>query len=379
LRRGIGTRYRFGDVTEMLEAFERQHLRLGVIAGFIYASDKVNAYIADPAHEAFIVKVGDDAENLGNLLAGTIDGFIADRIVAATVAWRQRKSSEIEEYPLRISTPIHFMLSRASQSPAMLDRLNGAIDAIRQSGEIQKIADAYALPILIHQTLDTGWFRALALLGTIAFAVSGVVLAHAGKYSLFGALALASIPALGGGVLRDVIVQRQPLGVVRDPLSVLAMIVTVLLGMAFFKLISIGGAERLVQRLRGPRIIGTHLIEVCDALGLATFTVLGVVVILDTSAEPLWLWGPIAAVISSSFGVLVRDMVRQDRELANLKGQLYPEIALIWGLAFSLFLGWEAERLQPEEIWFGVVVTIAGAFLTRMTAVALGLKEWPYA
>jgi polar amino acid transport system substrate-binding protein len=271
------------------------------------------------------------------------------------------------------------MLSRASHSPAMLDRLNAAIDAIRRGGEIQKIADAYALPILIHQTLDTGWFKALALIGTIAFAVSGVVLAHAGKYTLFGALALASIPALGGGVLRDLIVQREPLGVVRDPSFVLAMIVTVLLGMAFFKLVAIGEAERLVQPLRGPRIIGTHLIEVCDALGLATFTVLGVVVILDTSVEPLWLWGPISAVIGSSFGVLVRDMVRQDRELANLKGELYPEIAVIWGLAFSLFLGWEAGRLQPEEIWLGVVLTIAGAFLTRVTAVAFGLKGWPYA
>jgi polar amino acid transport system substrate-binding protein len=378
LRRGVSTRYRFGDAAGMLEAFERQHFRLGVIAGFTYASEAVNAYIADPAHDATIVKVGDDTENLRNLLGGVIDGFIADRIVAATVAWRQQKSGEIEEYPVYMTKPIHFMLSRASQSPAMLDRLNGAIDEIRRTGEIQHIADTYALPILIHQTLDTGWFKALALLGTIAFTMSAVVLAHAGRYTLFGALVLASIPALGGGVLRDLIVQREPLGVVRDPMFVLAVIATVLLGMAFFKLVSFGRAERLVRPLRARRALGTHLIEVCDALGLAAFTVLGVVVILDTSVQPLWLWGPISAVIGSSFGGLIRDMIRQDGELASLKGQLYPEIAVAWGLAFSLFLGWEAVRLQPEEIWLGVVVTIAGAFLTRMTAVAFGLKGWPY-
>jgi polar amino acid transport system substrate-binding protein len=149
--------------------------------------------------------------------------------------------------------------------------------------------------------------------------------------------------------------------------------------MAFFKLAAFGRAERLVEPLRARRALGTHLIEVCDALGLAAFTVLGVVVILDTSVHPLWLWGPISAVIGSSFGGLIRDMIRQDGELASLKGQLYPEIAVAWGLAFSLFLGWEAERLQPEEIWLGVVVTIAGAFLTRMAAVALRLKGWPYA
>jgi polar amino acid transport system substrate-binding protein len=379
LRPGAGTRYRFSNVAQMLDAFTKQHFRLGVIAGFTYASDQVNAYIADPANADFIVKVGDDAENLRNLLRGSIDGFIADRIVAATVAWRQQRSGEIEEHPLRVSAAIHFMLSRASQTPVMLDRINGAIDEIKRSGEFQRIADAYALPILIHQTLDTNWFRALALLGTVAFAMSGVVLAHAGRYTLFGALVLASVPALGGGILRDLIFQREPLGVVRDPVFVLAVIVTVLLGMAVFKVVDLGGARRIVQSLQARRKAGAHVIEVCDALGLAAFVVLGVVVILDTSVQPLWLWGPISAVIGSSFGSLIRDMIRQDGELVSLKGELYPEIAVFWGLAFALFLGWEAERLQPEEIWLGVVVTIAGAFLTRMTAVAFGLKGWPYA
>jgi hypothetical protein len=139
LRRGMSARYRFDNVAQMLEAFERQRFRLGVIAGFTYASDKVNTYIADPAHDATIVKVGDDTENLRNLLAGVIDGFIADRIVAATVAWRQQKSGEIEEYPLYMTTPIHFMRSRASQSPAMLDRLNSAIDEIRRSASASPI------------------------------------------------------------------------------------------------------------------------------------------------------------------------------------------------------------------------------------------------
>lgn len=379
LLRGTGSRHRFTSVTQMLDEFAGQHFRLGVIAGFTYASEQVNTYIADPDHGDFIVKVGDDGENLENLLAGRIDGFIADRIVAATVAWRLGKSGEIEEHPLRFSAAIHFMLSRVSQTPAVLDRLNGAIDEIKASGEFQRIADAYALPILIHQTLDANWFRALALLGTFAFALSGVVLAHAGGYTLFGALVLASVPALGGGILRDLIVQREPLGVVRDPVIVLTVIGTVLLGMVVFKIVSLAGAQRFVQSVQARRHVGTHLIEVCDALGLAAFLVLGVVVILDTSVQPLWLWGPISAVIGSSFGGLIRDMIRQDGELASLRGELYPEIAVVWGLAFALFLGWEAERLQPEEIWLGVVVTIAGAFLTRMTAVAFRLKGWPYA
>jgi polar amino acid transport system substrate-binding protein len=379
LRKGASARYRFTNAGEMIDEFAKQRFRLGVTAGFTYADEKINAFISDPQNGHLIVKVGDDLQNLNNLLEGRIDGFVADRIAAATVAWRQGKSGEIEEHPLRFSTNIHFMLSRASQSPAMVDRVNAAIDDIKRSGEFERIVDAYALPILIHQTLDSDWFRILVLLGTVAFALSGVVLAYAGNYTLFGALALASLPALGGGVIRDLVLQRQPLGIVRDPVSVLTVIGTVVLGLAFFRLMALAGSHRLATSLKARKHLATHLIEVFDALGLAAFLVVGVVAVLDTSVQPLWLWGPISAGITASFGGLMRDLFRQDRETASLKGQLYPEIAVTWGLAFALFLAWEAGRLQPEEIWLGVVVTITGAFLTRMLAVVLGLRGWPYA
>jgi polar amino acid transport system substrate-binding protein len=112
--------------------------------------------------------------------------------------------------------------------------------------------------------------------------------------------------------------------------------------------------------------------------GLPSFTVVGVVVVLDTGTHPLWLWGPIAAVITGSFGGLMRDLFRHDRTTANLRGELYPEIAGVWGLALAVFLGWEGDRLQPDEIKLGVVVVILGAFLTRLVAIARGAKGWRY-
>jgi ABC-type amino acid transport substrate-binding protein len=59
----------------------------------------------------------------------------------------------------------------------------------------------------------------------------------------------------------------------------------------------------------------------------------------------------------------------------TIDGMLYPEIATIWGLAFAIFLEWEGERLQPEEIRLGVIVTL----LTRMVAIVRGAKGWSYA
>jgi hypothetical protein len=65
---------------------------------------------------------------------------------------------------------------------------------------------------------------------------------------------------------------------------------------------------------------------------------------------------------------MMRDLFRGDAVAPKLQQELYPEIAVIWGFFFSVFLQWEAERLQPREIFAGVVVTIVGAFLTRMLA-----------
>jgi polar amino acid transport system substrate-binding protein len=378
LPRGASGRYPFRTIEEMLDTFAKQKFRLGVVAGFIYADPRVNAFIADPAHRDQILPVRNDTQNLRNLLDGVIDGFLADRITAATTAWRRNEGSRIEEHPLRFSTDIHFMLSRATQTPQMLARLDGAIDELRRSGEFRRIADLYALPVLINQTLDSGWFRILAFTGTVAFALSGVVLAYAGQYTLFGALILAALPAVGGGVVRDLLLQREPLGIVRSPEALLTVFGTVLAGMAVIKAMSLVKAGRLSKYLQSrPRLV-PQLIEVFDAVALAAFTVVGVVVVLDTSAQPLWLWGPIAAVLTASFGGLMRDLFRHDRVVANLRGELYPEIAVVWGLVLAIFLEWESERLQPDEIRLGVIAVIVGAFLTRIVAIARGTKGWRY-
>jgi polar amino acid transport system substrate-binding protein len=376
--RGASPKYPFETIDQMLDFFQKQRFRLGVVSGFAYADQRINAYISDPANADVVIKEDSDLTNLENLLQGRIDGFLADQISAVTIAWRQQKSGLIEEHPVRFSTNIHFMLSRVSTTPSTLAHLNDAIDRIKSDGEFQRITDTYALPILIHQTLDTDWFRFLVSIGTVAFALSGVVLAYVARATLFEAMVLASLPAVGGGVIRDLLLQRQPLGIVRDPFVLLIIFGTVLMGMLVIKISSLTGAKRFTESLQSRGHLGTALIQICDGLGLAAFLVIGVVVVLDTSVQPLWLWGPISAGITSSFGGMMRDLLRRDVVAPRLQQELYPEIAVIWGFTFSVFLQWEAERLQPKEIFIGVAVTIVGAFLTRMLAIALRLKGWAY-
>jgi polar amino acid transport system substrate-binding protein len=377
LRKGAGVRYPFRTVEGMLGTFAKEKFRLGVIAGYIYADPRIIAFITDPANKDQIFPVAGDAQNLRNLLAGLIDGFLGDRIAATTTAWRRNQGNLIEEHPLRFTADVHFMLSRATQTPQMAAQLDNAIDELKRSGEFRRLADFYALPVLIHQTLDSEGFHILVLLGTVAFALSGIVLAYSGRYTFFGALILAALPAVGGGVVRDLVLQREPLGIVRDPAALLTVFGTVLAGMVAIKSISYIGAG-FAKRLASGAHLGTRFIEIFDAVALAAFTVVGVIVALDTTAQPLWLWGPIAAVLTASFGGLMRDLFRHDRVLANLRGELYPEIAAVWGLALALFLEWEGARLQTDEIRLAVIVTLVGAFLTRVIAIARGTKGWSF-
>src|SRR5260370_4961295 len=178
-------------------------------------------------------------------------------------------------------------------------------------------------------------------------------------------------------MVRDLLLQRDPLGIVQNPDALLTVFGTVLAGMLVIKVVPRVQPGRVAKKLQARAQLGTRLIEVFDAIALAAFTVVGVVVVLDTKAQPLWLWGPIAAVLTASFGGLMRDLFRHDRVTANLRGDLYPEIAAVWGLALALFLEWEGERLGPHEISLGVIVTNLGAFLTRMAPIAPRGMCWP--
>src|SRR6185312_5149258 len=63
----------------------------------------------------------------------------------------------------------------------------------------------------------------------------GVLLARQGRYSLFGAFVLASLPAVGGGILRDIIVNRERPAVLSTPAYVVAVLLTVLVCFFLFQ------------------------------------------------------------------------------------------------------------------------------------------------
>ena len=122
---------------------------------------------------------------------------------------------------------------------------------------------------------------------------------------------------------------------------------------------------------RAFRFFSTYFVQTFDSIGLATFTVIGVVVAVDVQVEPLWLWGPILAMLTGAGGGILRDVVRHDTAIATLRGEFYGEVALLWGLVFSIYLLRSDHTLPPTKIFYAVLIILFGAFFTRLGALYL--------
>ncbi|HRJ60583.1 MAG TPA: TRIC cation channel family protein [Azospirillaceae bacterium] len=228
-----------------------------------------------------------------------------------------------------------------------------------------------SLSATFGEVVNAPWFLAVDLIGTAAFALSGITIARSEGYSIFGALVLAWLPALGGGLVMDEIAGRNPVGMLAQPLYMYAIIVVVLTARAFLWLIDQARGQwlfffdivQLYLKL-ARRLKPMTLLVVFDAVGLAGFTVTGVFTAIQFNCHPLELWGPTFAMLNACLGAVLRDVFRADAGNPILKGALYAEIALFWGLALTIAV----QTLPRGLIAVAVIATLVGAPLTRLVA-----------
>lgn len=375
IRRGESRKYSIPDIYSLLHRMSQGKFKVAVLEGYSYALPTVNTFVRDLQNAEHIFFAQSWAESFRGLMAGQVDGILIDRIVAATLAWRHKLQGYVEEHPMTpIKGTIHAMFSKKTMSLEMAKTFDASLQTIRNSGLYDKIYREYFYPVIVSLTVQRPWFFSIDLLGTIAFALSGVLLARKERYSIVGALLLASLPGVGGGIVRDLVVSRHPLGVLQTPSYLIAILITVAGGYVFFRLFGSMQAESKLSRER-LRKAGDWLVQTGDAVGLAAFTVTGVVVALQMKAEPLWIWGPLLATITAAGGGVIRDMVRADAGNPTLKGTFYAEISLIWGLILSLYMLAPPDWYGPTETFTAVLITLSGAFLTRMAVIALGIRS----
>ena len=103
---------------------------------------------------------------------------------------------------------------------------------------------------------------ALEIIGTIAFAVSGAMVALEKKMDLLGVAVLGLTTAVGGGIIRDVLLGITPPMAFRRPVYALTAIIVSLIV--------------FIPAVRKRIDLNGNLLLIMDSLGLGIFTVIGV-------------------------------------------------------------------------------------------------------
>lgn len=163
---------------------------------------------------------------------------------------------------------------------------------------------------------DSLFIFTIEVLGTIAFAISGIRLAAAKRFDWFGAYVVGLITAIGGGTLRDVL-----LGI-----PVFWMQTGMYLSVTFISLVT-------VIIFRKALVKGMRTVFLFDAIGLGLFVVVGIEKTF-VAGYPAWV-AIVMGIITGSFGGITRDILINEEPLFFRK-DIYATACLFGGLMYWL-------------------------------------------
>jgi len=162
-------------------------------------------------------------------------------------------------------------------------------------------------------------FELAEYIGIIAFAMSGFFIAIRNKLDFLGVLIAVFLTALGGGILRDVIVDKTPYTFTHTlPALIVVSVMTLLVIFRFHK---------------RPSIENKPLFIFSDSIGLVSFSITGAFIALEAQLN-------LTGVLTLSFmtavgGGIIRDVIINEVPFV-LKTGFYGTIALLIG--FILYL-----------------------------------------
>ena len=200
----------------------------------------------------------------------------------------------------------------------------------------------------------------LDLIGTAVFASAGVLSAGGKRMDLFGVVVVAMVSALGGGTLRDVILNVNPVFWVSDPLY-----------------LYVAGLAALVTFYAATHVsrIPPAIFLVADAMGLAVFTIIGANKAFDFGAP--YIVVVIMGIMTGVAGGIMRDMLCAEIPLV-LRREIYATACLVGGVMFVVLAHLHAppSLLVPLPAATVLAVRLA-AIYWHMSLPVFGGDEYP--
>ncbi len=182
---------------------------------------------------------------------------------------------------------------------------------------------------------------AIEIIGTIAFAITGVITALEKKFDIFGALVLGTVTAIGGGIVRDLILGYTPPMAFRKSVYAITAIIT---SLSVF-VISYFFGKKIVRHFD----VYSQVINVFDSIGLSVFVIGGVnSAIACGFGENMFLTVFVATLTGVGGGVM-RDMMA-GRVPKILRKRVYALAAIIGSLIYYLLIYYEICSATPAII-----------------------------
>lgn len=186
-------------------------------------------------------------------------------------------------------------------------------------------------------------------LGTLAFAISGIRLAAGKGLDWFGAYVVGFVTAVGGGTIRDILLDIKPFWLVQP-----SYLIITALGLIFTIIF-----RRQVVRLN-------HSLFVFDAIGLGLFVVVGVA--KSYAAGFPWWVAVIMGTVTGSFGGLLRDVLINETPLI-FRTDFYASACVLGSIIYVLMGHYSS--LPIEWVQF---ISAISVFIFRVLAVVLHIQ-----
>lgn len=196
------------------------------------------------------------------------------------------------------------------------------------------------------------------LVGTVAFAISGAMVAIKKKVDIFGVIVLSAMTALGGGIVRDILIGCLPPRMFSDYRYVLAAVVTavIVFVVAFIFREPYRKSEKAVDEIN----------NIFDALGLGVFTVMGANVAIESGFTVNGILVVCLAVVTGVGGGLIRDVMLMEIPFV-LKKRIYAVASILGGTAYHLMY------IHAVNIRLATIISVLIVFAVRILATVFKL------
>ena len=193
-------------------------------------------------------------------------------------------------------------------------------------------------------------YQVIDILGTVAFAISGVLVAMEKKLDLFGVLIIAFVTSIGGGTLRDLLIGNTPVVWMRDLTYVTTIFITVVLAIIF------------VNQLKYLR----RSLFLFDTIGIGLYTMLGIEKGLQAELLPVMCIA--LGTMTACFGGVIRDMLCNEIPIIFRRKEIYATTCILGGASYFLFVG---IPIPEDYAYIAAIMVVIGL---RLLAVKFDIR-----